>query len=766
MKDSAAPSPGAVPNGARPIWRAVLAEPVAIGLAIFALLRPWRDGLTFPPFNIYFIAFILLIAALWGARMLLRNEAIRYPVPAALFAGFLIVVYLTGFSTIEYNLTHRTFQYLIAYFLLFLLCSNALRTPLSVGLVLGAFVLSSLLNAAWSIVHYYETLPALRALLNASPEVLLRYFGTLELTPELKNRLETNRAFGTFLFPNHLGAFLILVIPYLISQLRPSWRALGEGLRRSYGLREAGETPAERSVRAYVALGSAGSVWLVSFVVPLLLNERLGAMNMDGARPVESVGVQILLFGVVPAVLGGGTAFLVWRHGLAALGATLRFVCVFLALPVTLYALWLSYSRGATVALGAAGLLALALYRFGGRMGPLPGVVSKAAVALLLVVLLMPGLDGTDALAQEITDPGLKPSGLHLGEPFTPVLADANSKSLSVEGVGRGLGELTSLASFKMRVTYWQVGLLMFQDNFWTGVGLGNFKVAYPLYQFLGAGDVEMAHNGYLQTFCETGVLGGALFSAFWIYFVVWGGRRILHEADSSRRAVLAGHYAGVVAFALHALVDFDFANPSLAPFAYLLAGTFYAHARALAPADAQSKGRQTQAGRIIAVPLLLLVAVSTGSAVRMFFFDYGLTEGTGGQRLLNIGDRRSFDTRTDAANFFIKDLKAGIPDPSKPPWTSLRQAYALIPDEPLLESFGSVWVPVEGGGARRLRPGEPVPETALLAISDPTEAARARQAGIEAAERRIDVLKEWDTLYPHDPDIAARVFLWYDLLF
>ena len=763
---SEASSLAAVPNEVRPLWRAVLAEPVAIGLAIFALLRPWRDGLTFPPFNIYFIALILLVAALWGARMLLRNESISYPVPAALFAGFLLVVYLTGFNTIEYNLTHRTFQHLVAYFLLFLLCCNALRTRLSVGLVLGAFVLSSLLNAAWAIIHYYETLPELRVLLNASPEILLRFFGTLELTPELKNRLEMNRAFGTFLFPNHLGAFLILVIPYLISQLRPSWRALGEGLRSSYRVSETEEKPAERSVRAWVALGSAGTVWLLSFVVPLLLNERLGGMKISGERLVEGLGLQVLLFGVMPAVLGGGTAILVWRHGLAGLGVTLRFVCVFLALPVTLYALWLSYSRGATVALVAAAVLAFGLYRIGGRMGPFAAAASKVAVAVLLVVSLLQAFDRKDALAQEMTDPGLKPSGIGLAKPFSPAATDPESQSLSIEGVGRSMGDLTNLASFRLRVTYWQVGLLMFQDNFWTGVGLGNFKIAYAHYQFLGAGDVEMTHNDYLQAFCEAGVFGGALFSAFWIYFVVWGGRRVLREADSSRRAVLAGHYAGVVAFTLHALVDFDFANPSLAPFAYLLAGTFYAHAGVLAPADAQSEGKRTQAGRIIAIPLLLLVAVSTASAVRMFFFDYALTEGTRGQRLLNIGDRRSFQTRTDAGRFFIKDLRDKIPKPLAPAVTSLAQAFALIPDQGILESFGTIWVPVEGGPARRMRPNEPIPANALFVISTAADATRARQAGIEAAERRVDVLKEWDTLYPHDPDIAARVYLWYDLLF
>lgn len=765
IEDSATPSSETASSGTQPIWRALLSEPVAIGLAIFVLLRPWRDGLTFPPFNIYYSALILLIAALWATRMLLRNETIKFPVPAALFAGFLIVVYLTGFNTIEYNLTHRTFQQLIAHFLLFLLCCNSLRTPLSVGLVLGAVVLSALLNAGWSSIHYYWTLPEMRAVLNARPDLREFYFGP-DMTQELRSRLESNRAFGSFLFPNHLGAFAVLVIPYLISQLRPSWRALRRGLRRSYGGRGSDETPADRSVRAWSALGSAIAIWLVTFIGPFLLNTRLGAIRVEGGPPVAGLGPEVLLFGLVPALLGAGAGFLVWRRGLAALGVTLRFAGIFLALPATSYALWLSYSRGATAALIAAGVLTFGLYRFGGRVGPVAGAVSKAAVVVLLAVLLIQGLDGTDALAQEMTRPGLKPSGLHLGAPHVPAPVDEASISLNVEGAKRELGELASLASFKLRVTYWQVGLLMFKDNFWTGVGLGNFKVAYPRYQFLGAGDVEMTHNDYLQAFCETGVFGGALFSAFWIYFVVWGGRRILQEADPSRRALLAGHYAGVVAFALHAIVDFDFANPSLAAFAYVLAGTFYAHARVLGPPDDVAVGKRTQAGRIMAVPLLLLIGLSAGSAVRVFLFDYALTEGAGLQRLGGIGDRRSFQTRTNAATFFLRDLKQKAPSPQEPGIIGLAQAFTLIPDRKLLESFGDVGVPVEGGRPRLLRPNEAPPANAFFVISTPADANHAKLAAMKGAEERVEVLKEWDTMFPHDADVAVRVFSWYDLLF
>lgn len=750
-------------HDATPLWRRVLAEPVALGLAAIVLLRPWRDGLTFQSFNVYFTGFIVVLAAFWGARMLLRNVPIRFPVPNAIFALFLIAAYLTGLNSIDYNLSHRTLHNITAYFLLFFLCTNALRTRLSVGLVLGSFVLSVLTIGAWSIVHYYETLPAMRALLLGNSQVLLQFFGTTELTPDLKNRLEMNRAFGTFLFPNALGAFLVLGIPFFFTQLRSSWRLFLQGLRTP---RMAG-VPAsarENSMQAWVSLAAGGTVALTTFVVPFLLNERLGAMNVLGGRPVETVPMQILLFGVLPVLLGFGTGSLVWRYGLRTSGLAYRALGISLAAAVSPIALWFTYSRGAMAALGAAMALTLGLYLIGGGLGRRALTLSKVALILLAIMLFPRGAEENHAQAQVMTDPGLRPSSFKLGRARTGTPASKESKTLQIEGVSRG--SLMDLSSFDLRVTYWQVGLLIFQDNFLTGVGLGNFKTVYPTYQFLGAGDVEMAHNDFLQAFCETGVFGGGLFAAFWIYFAVWGGRRILREAHSAKRLALAGHYAGVIAFVLHAFVDFNFANPSLATFAFILAGTFYAHARVLDSGSGEESRMPAQAGRWAAVPLLILVAVSTASVLRMFLFDYALTDVMTPDRLFNIGDRKIYQARTKAAKFFIQELKEKPPTRRKPVYIPLAQAVTLIPDQALLESFGALLVPVQGTSARLLGPNEPVPVNAVVVIGNPAEAVRARKIAMEGVEKSVDALKEWDSLYPHDPDVSMRIFLWYDLLF
>mgnify|MGYP002139525616 CR=1 FL=1 len=68
--------------------------------------------------------------------------------------------------------------------------------------------------------------------------------------------------------------------------------------------------------------------------------------------------------------------------------------------------------------------------------------------------------------------------------------------------------ELADPGSMKLRLSYWRVALSVALDNSFTGVGLGNFRVAYGPYQYLGAGDVQNAHNAVLQAWCEVGLPG------------------------------------------------------------------------------------------------------------------------------------------------------------------------------------------------------------------------------------------------------------------
>jgi O-antigen ligase len=86
------------------------------------------------------------------------------------------------------------------------------------------------------------------------------------------------------------------------------------------------------------------------------------------------------------------------------------------------------------------------------------------------------------------------------------------------------------------RLLLWRVAWSMGKDHFWTGVGIGNFRVMLPHYLSAkfsdGTNSWGTAHNLYLHTFAERGVLGVCalvgLLGALWLR--AW--RRARQEAS------------------------------------------------------------------------------------------------------------------------------------------------------------------------------------------------------------------------------------------
>ena len=51
----------------------------ALALGGIAILRPWKDGMAFPAVNDYYLWVQAALFALVAARMLVRREALRFP---------------------------------------------------------------------------------------------------------------------------------------------------------------------------------------------------------------------------------------------------------------------------------------------------------------------------------------------------------------------------------------------------------------------------------------------------------------------------------------------------------------------------------------------------------------------------------------------------------------------------------------------------------------------------------------------------------------
>ncbi len=734
-------------------WRQVLREPLALCLVVPVIFRPWLDGITYPTDNFYFVWFLALLFVIWSVRLLLGGASIRFGKPIAILAAFFLVAVLTGLNTIQVNATYRMVLMWAGYFFLFVLVTNGLRTRLGIGIVLGAFVVVLLAQSAWSLLHLKYVLPYVRQMVNTDPRLLMQYFGVEEPTPELTHRLNTNRAFGSLLFPNALGAFLILGIPYAFVGTAHSGRAFVQAWRAR---REARRVGAEASKYRFYSL----VVGTLALVTTVCAGYFLFTFFAFFAYAGESWTRHPVAFSsyllVIPLAISAAPILLTRLYGPMLCGLAVRATAFPLLLVLGLVGLWRTYSRGAMIGLVLASIITVALFILARIVSArLVRRLAEVGAVALLVALLVAGMSaGKAAWAQNAgpsqgtvvqSQPTAQASG---------VKPQGDDSPIKFEGRKLGVKDLANLGSLRLRMSYWRIGLRMAKAYFWTGVGLGNFGTAYPKYQLPGAADVKMAHNDYLQTLCETGIFGFLAFGAFWLYFVLWGAWRIIREPKAFERLILAGLYAGVLGFLFHSFVDFNFYNPSLAFYVYLLAGLFYVLASLGAPQPTNKLRHQ-----LIAVPFLAAAALVAGMALRVYLPDYIV----GGRHVFNVGNDKVRMMKLRVGEFFLREVTAD-PQRESPAVESVEMLAQLIPLRSQLESFGRIWAPAAqpGGRNRRLGASEPVPPGAFLAVTKPV---LAREVALDAIERWLKVVKTADSIFPYDPEIAAHLVSWYDLL-
>jgi O-antigen ligase len=106
------------------------------------------------------------------------------------------------------------------------------------------------------------------------------------------------------------------------------------------------------------------------------------------------------------------------------------------------------------------------------------------------------------------------------------------------------------------RLAHWQAALAMWRDHLWLGVGSGNYPVAYPAYAVGRWRDpLGHAHNAYLNTAAETGLLGLIAYGAFWLA-ALWLGWRAARGSQGLPRAVAVGGLGVLVHLSLHSTFD------------------------------------------------------------------------------------------------------------------------------------------------------------------------------------------------------------------
>lgn len=123
------------------------------------------------------------------------------------------------------------------------------------------------------------------------------------------------------------------------------------------------------------------------------------------------------------------------------------------------------------------------------------------------------------------------------------------------------------------RLHYWRATIKMFRDHPVIGVGLDAYGVAFPRYDTLnGEFRIERAHNDYLQTLAETGIIGSLIALAF-VVILFWQGITAANRTrDPWRRAVTIGALAGCFGVLVHSFFEFPLRTPANALLFLLLA--------------------------------------------------------------------------------------------------------------------------------------------------------------------------------------------------
>jgi len=125
------------------------------------------------------------------------------------------------------------------------------------------------------------------------------------------------------------------------------------------------------------------------------------------------------------------------------------------------------------------------------------------------------------------------------------------------DALSRLVGSVTTDDMTTGRAHFWRGTVQIIRDHPLLGTGLGAFSAVYPRYDTAnGNYRLEQAHNDYLQTLSDAGVVGGALGLIFIVVLFRVALKR-MQSHDRVRRGVALGALAGCTGVLVHSFFDF-----------------------------------------------------------------------------------------------------------------------------------------------------------------------------------------------------------------
>jgi len=115
-------------------------------------------------------------------------------------------------------------------------------------------------------------------------------------------------------------------------------------------------------------------------------------------------------------------------------------------------------------------------------------------------------------------------------------------------------------ASFEVRARYAQRAFQLFKDFKLAGIGVGNFRYAYPKYQAPEdtKAFIDHAHNDYVQFLAEAGLIGFSILGLGLGYFLYRTGRLWRRRHDPFAVTLGVAPLAAMAAIGIHSYSDFN----------------------------------------------------------------------------------------------------------------------------------------------------------------------------------------------------------------